>query len=98
MSVGSIPGFTADVALEQGAHSGPNQQRQYRTIDRRLSALKVLPPGAIASGIPSGLIPAAVCGSPENPGTMSVEEYNGSYYVCCCPDAFELPCECTGIV
>lgn len=32
------------------------------------------------------------------PGDATVEEYLGSYYVCCCPDEFEEPCECTGIV
>ena len=31
-------------------------------------------------------------------GTATVEEYLGSYYVCCCPDDFRQPCECTGIV
>ena len=48
-------------------------------------------------GVRAGLVPAVDC-SPGTPGSMSVEEYQGMYYVCCCPDDFRKPCDCTGIV
>ena len=79
MPARSLPGFTAEMALE------------------RFSAFTVSQTVADTSGTTSGLIPAVEC-SKGVPGTLSVEEYLGSYYVCCCPDDFRKPCDCTGIV
>jgi hypothetical protein len=93
MSARPLPGFTAESSLEQPAGSGAkgNWQRQYRTAGRQLH------PGNVGSATVPNLIPAVEC-STGVPGTLSVEEYNGSYYVCCCPDDFRKPCQCTGIV
>lgn len=82
MSARSLPGFTAEAALGRFIPSGSRRPGRPYATGLRLS---------------SSEDPATQC-SGGVPGTTSIEEYLGNYYVCCCPDDFLLPCECTGIV